>query len=228
VKKWIIVAALFTAVCAVHIYLVITKGYHPPPKKIMTPSEFASGEAIGESLALRFWQEMREEQVTLLGLSPDLSIGEYVWEQYLRTTLERGVTFDRYFVEGEDFFVNGPKLEPLDWEEVRKAVASKQRVFVYYAQVSRTPAEVIEEFKGGVIFFQGAFFVRKSSEEKMPQQCDQSKNVEMRESPMLGCNVLETSRRYYRKNLDHKKLWAMVEKPKGIKHVLYVHEPEKE
>lgn len=213
-KKLVIAGSIFILVCVVHILLLFKKGYQPPVKKIMSPSEFSRPEDIGAALARRFWVDLREKQVVVLATSKALQTGMQIWGGFVSASKGRGIEFKHEFTE------------PIDWTAVKAAVADGGGKVLLHMSSSDTLAEVVKSQVEGALLLMQAPFVVRSEDEQMLGDCVETENFKMRESVHLSCNSLEVSRRYYRKKLSKNKLIAVVENPSGIKQVLYVHEPE--
>jgi hypothetical protein len=230
VKKFAIGFGILALVCAVHIFLLFRKGYRPPPEKIMTPTVFARGEDVGLALARRYWYEMHNEKVVILGLSPFVPTGADIFQAFLSGSVNAGAKFDRYFVLNSlpDFGVAGlPAREPYDLAKVNEALVAGQRVLIFHLANDAAMKELVEKIGKGLMLFEAPLVVAESKEAQLQPPClEKAPEKWTDESAEISCHALEVSRRYYRKKLDASKLIGALEKVGSLKQILYVHEPE--
>jgi hypothetical protein len=229
VKKFLIGFGILAVVCAVHIFLLFKKGYHAPPEKIMTPTTFSRAEDIGTALARRYWYELHNEKVVVLGLSPLLQTGGDIFRGFLHGTVSGGAQFDRFFVLNSlpNLETQGlPTSEPFSWTKVEEAIAAGQRVLIFQLSSDDAMKELVAKIGKGLMLFEAPLLVSEGSELHLQPPCGEKDPEKWFASEELSCHVLEVSRRYYRKKLASGKLIGALEKSGSLKQILYVHEPE--
>lgn len=213
---------VLVAVSALHIYLLFTKKYVPPPDKVLRPTEFALPAEIGAALARRYWQELHSEKVVVLGLSPFVASGREIWASFLRTARASGVTFDHYLaVKGLPPLANDVAFAPLTWERLAEAVKKGERVLVFHVATDAAAEEISAHLKEGLVLLQATLALSPAGEEAIRPACDENRPTKAQ----LSCLARAVSRRYYRKKLPEEKLVAALEKEGPLKQILYVHEP---
>jgi hypothetical protein len=123
-------------------------------------STFDSREDIGAAVFKRFWQEINEEKLIVLGSSKQLREYEKLGKGFLSEAKKYNVHFDQVYEDGSlnSVFMDKQVLSkvtipPIDWPEIESRIAKGEHILVH-ADVSLTANQQLikAEHKGLMIF----------------------------------------------------------------------------
>lgn len=219
-RHWITIAVTFTLLSGGLIYFLMRGGIAPKTMRVLNPTYFDTSEQIGAVVARRFWQEVRETKLLILGSHPTLREYDRIWlgllsvlkDQGVKVAEVRSVELLRPIAAGE---VHPPRTELL-------SVPADEGLTVVHMVATNADWVELKNILPtyGLLIFTAPLAVNREELERLPLQC-------LADDPFsMDCLVGNASRPYFRKRRDPKRLSATMERPGLRSFVLFVHEPE--
>jgi hypothetical protein len=188
------------------------------PTRILNPTNFEKPEQIGAIVFRRFWQEIRDGKLVILGSSPFLKNYDSVWGGFLSVAKNEGVKFSQVFSQAGLRPITQTD-QPLDWEKVQLALVGEGRVLVQVASTDQMLEESNGRTLAGLILFQDLLPVTDSEKQILANRCTTEK------IKTTACIAKESLSHGKRKRYDPKQLTSVIEKHGERFHLLLIHEP---
>jgi hypothetical protein len=187
------------------------------PARVLNPTNFDKPEQLGAVIFRRFWQEIRDEKILIVGSSPFLRDYDRVWRVFLQVAAKENITFGRVFAQA-DLRDLGVKAEPLDWEAVQVALAGPDRILVHLVSTDEMLNEAQTRTMRGLILFQDLLPVKAEAIQLLQSRCGENDKA-------IACVALKALSHGKKRKFSVDKLTAVVEKHGRREHYLFVHEP---
>lgn len=220
IVKVLIGLCFFSAV--IGLLWAVIKGVDPKPDRVLNPTYFEDEAHLGRALARRFYVDIQQTSLLILGGSPYLKNYEKIWHEFLRTLIADGISIDRVYsinglrpLTGKDVFINS-----LDQVELQG------RVVVFVPSDENWFAKIRQKFPTAQrLLFQVPYQILPENLEKLLFQqtvtCDPASKI-----LNLTCKAREASKAYFRNKLTEDHFAAMMEVFDANLYLLFVSEPQ--
>ena len=231
---WILIALI----SSVGVYFTIRYGLRPKPIPILNPTHFENPEQIGAVMYRRLRQNLRAEQLLVLGSHKDIPQSAEIWNGFLKTAMADKMKIDQFY----------------QWPNVPLPTTAGQLQTIYLQDADVASDELLKNIhqsiqRGSVVIVnaptqeathlvQGSLSRRLEKLPNIPvfsisivpwainaeatkvfaEDCSNPDATE-NANKMLNCAVYRLSKKFLRKKLDPSQSWAAAERH-GLKEYL--------
>lgn len=242
-KKLAIPAAL-VAITAI-VFLLLKYSVAPSPIKIMSPSTFERPDQSGAVVYKRFYDPLSRASFAVFGAPPRPEFHARIAEGFLAAAASVGKPYQAVLAEPaleplrevhgasiEAFNINEPDLTAAA-AKLKDLASQGKRVFIYTAStfsshvLKENAIHRLEQALGQPLFAltSGTLVVRATHERLIDPPCVGIAR-DSHGTAGLGCLMLTTSRRFYRKKLPLDKWVSLMEQEAGGDFLLLTSSPE--
>ena len=209
----------------------------------MSPTDFAELDQIGSVIYKRLRQNVRAERAVLLGSNQDFKDDRNIWAGFLKAAATDGEKIIYYAPKGMGPALRNPAWETVEYDEAEalsgdllskvRSLLKARRLIVLHAPtkqvshlVSASLAHQLDKLVQHPVLSISTLRFALSPEEhdSLQTECLDAQR-ENEGTNRLSCASQKVSRKYQRKNLDAKKLWAIIERHGLKEYLVFIHNP---
>ena len=228
------------------VFLIFKMGYTPQPVGIMKPSSFKNPEEIGAAVYRRFYVPIDQKKIVVIGIPPQPDFHRDIVRGFLEAANLEKRPFEVMLVEAEMPVINMTGIPPLEIkplltntktqaefiDAIAAAESSGKRTLVYMPSVYSShllegnAVTRFEHLTGKKLFTitTGPLALANDQEYVVDPPCLGTEMDKNNLSP-LGCAVLQSGRKNYRKKHEQTQWVAMMNDQKQEDYLLMVSTP---